>query len=118
MPPEQCDPASWPGHVGPAADVWGLGATLHHAISGEVPFPRIRGASKSGDPKIRFPQLVADPARLPKHVPAPLQDLVLSMLARNPAERPAAAQVASLLEPLVVSLPRKLTISRRGVHLR
>lgn len=29
MPPEQCDPVSWAGCVGPAADVWGLGATLY-----------------------------------------------------------------------------------------
>ena len=32
MPPEQCDPSGHPGEIGAPADVWGLGATLHHAL--------------------------------------------------------------------------------------
>ena len=33
MPPEQCNPR---GDVGPPADVWGLGATLYHAVAGQA----------------------------------------------------------------------------------
>jgi eukaryotic-like serine/threonine-protein kinase len=33
MAPEQCLPAEYPGQIGPASDVWGLGATLHHCVS-------------------------------------------------------------------------------------
>ena len=38
MAPEQCDPAR--GAIGPPADVFGLAATLHHAVGGRRPFPR------------------------------------------------------------------------------
>ena len=93
MPPEQCDPASWPGRIGPAADVWGLGATLYHAATGETPFPR--GTAGSTDLTLRFPQLTEELKPFPKHVPSPLQDLIASMLAYDPAERPVVSDVAA-----------------------
>ena len=55
MPPEQCAPAEHEGQIGPPADVWGLGASLHHALSGEVPFPRAKGARDSDDPACPLP---------------------------------------------------------------
>jgi eukaryotic-like serine/threonine-protein kinase len=116
MAPEQCDPESWPGAIGPAADVWGLGATLYHAITGGVPFPRPSGARESADPTVRFPQLVHEPDPLPKDVPALLGDLILKMLTKQPAERPAAGELASVLEPLVAELPSRLTVSRHGIR--
>ena len=53
-----------PGQIGPASDVFGLGATLYHAVSGKRPFPREKGAGDSKDREERFPQLVHDPAYL------------------------------------------------------
>jgi serine/threonine protein kinase len=114
MSPEQCDPASWPGLIGPPADVWGLGATLYHAAAGETPFPR--GLSGSADKTLRFPQLTEELRPFPKHVPRPLQELITSMLAEDPAERPAVSDVAMALEPLVAQLPRKLWVTRCGVR--
>ena len=46
MPPEQCDADAHPGEVGAPSDVWGLGATLYHAIAGRVPFPREKGGGR------------------------------------------------------------------------
>jgi hypothetical protein len=37
------------------------------------------------------------------------------MLAAEPADRPAAGDVAGELEPLVAALPRRMTLSRRGI---
>jgi len=119
MAPEQCG-AGGNGvpTVGPAADVFGLGATLHHALTGERPFPREPGARDSGDPEARFPQLVRGPSPLPRRTPPLLRDLLAAMLAREPADRPAAAGVAGALEPLVDELPRRLVLSRRGWRRR
>jgi serine/threonine protein kinase len=94
--------------------VWGLGATLYHAVSGKVPFPREKGARESQDPLVRFPQLVDAPLPLPNHVPEALGELIMATLAKDPAQRPTAAELAGGLEPLVAALPRRLTLGRRG----
>ena len=112
MAPEQCDPLAWEGRIATPADVWGIGATLHHAISGQVPFPREDDARDSDDLTRRFPQLTDEPAPLGTDVPEPLAKLVAAMLAKDPADRPAAVEVAEVLEPLVLPRP-----GRRGRRL-
>jgi serine/threonine protein kinase len=114
MAPEQCEPGRLAELIGPPADVWGLGATLHHAFSGSRPFPREKDARDSDDPRVRFPQLTVPPEPLPDRTPEGLRSLVKSMLDRDPAGRPAAGAVAAALEPLVAELPRKMALSRRG----
>jgi eukaryotic-like serine/threonine-protein kinase len=103
MAPEQCDPSRGP--IGPAADVFGLAATLYHAIGGHRPFPR-RGAE-------RFAQLERSPDPLPRRVPAPLAELLRAALARDALARPTAAEFAAGLEPLVAALPRRMVLGRR-----
>jgi serine/threonine protein kinase len=114
MPPEQCVEDSG-GAIGPPADVFGLGATLFHALTGEKPFPRERGAGESDDPYARFPQLREEPLPIAAWVPDELSGLIVRMLAAEPADRPAAGDVAGELEPLVAALPRRMTLSRRGI---
>jgi serine/threonine protein kinase len=103
MAPEQCDGGFGP--VGPPADVFGLAATLHHAVSGARPFPR------DGDQ--RFPQLEREPAPLPRGVPGELAELLHAALSRCAAVRPTAAEFAAGLEPLVARLPRAVLGRRR-----
>ena len=118
MPPEQCLPREHRGEVGPPSDVWGLGATLQHAVSGREPFPRANDAGASEDPAVRWPQLENAPRPLPKYVPAPLRELIGATLSPVPADRPAAGEVALALEPLVEALPRKLAFGRFGMRAR
>ena len=75
--------------IGPAADVWGLGATLAEA--------------------------------LPQRVPAPVRAAVDACLEPYPADRPTAAELADVLEPLVDALPapklgRFRPSPRRRIH--
>lgn len=116
MAPEQCDPAAMPGAIGPASDVFGLAATLFHAVAGSVPFPRPKDARDSEDLAIRYPQLHSAPVDLPPRTPEPLAEVLLRALDRDPAMRPTAAGLAEGLEPLVAALPRKLVLSKRGAR--
>ena len=103
MAPEQCDRAH--GAIGPASDVFGLAATLHHAVGGRRPFPRREGE--------RLPQLTRAPEPLPRRVPRALSSLLLSALAVDPGARPTAAEFAAGLEPLVAAMPHRLVLGRR-----
>jgi eukaryotic-like serine/threonine-protein kinase len=95
MSPEQCAPRR-EEPMGPPADVFGLGATLFHALTGERPFPR--------DGEERWPQLTRDPPRPPRRTPREIADLLTAMLARRPADRPTAREVVGALEPVVSEL--------------
>ena len=110
MPPEQCGAGR--GRIGSPADIWGLGATLWHAVTGSRPFPRGHGDRDSADPETRWPQLAREPEPLPRATPQPLAELLREMLARDPEERPVAADVVARLEPLVAGLPRKISPKR------
>jgi serine/threonine protein kinase len=110
MAPEQCGSDEVRDPIGPAADSWGLGATLFHAVSGHKPFPRDRN-----DDDGRHPQLDDEPQPLPNHLPDGLQGLILDLLRKDPAQRPTCAQAVERLEPLIAEQPRKLSLSRRGM---
>ena len=112
MAPEQCDPARAPGAIGPPADVFGLGATLHHAAAGSVPFPRAPEARESDDAELRFPQLARAPEPLPAAVPEGLRALIAATLDPDPARRPTAAELARGLEPLVAAQPTRAPAGR------
>ena len=96
MAPEQCDPVAL-GPVGPAADIFGLGATLYRAATGKRPFPA--ADRDSGDPVARWPQLEQSPSAAP--LPAAVADPILACLARDPRDRPGPAALADALEPVL-----------------
>lgn len=96
--PEVCEVGTSPYPIEAAADVWGLGATLYHAITGEVPFPRSLDAANSDDLTERYPQLVTEPEPLGSQFDPRLESVVMRMLAKDPGERPPAGEVATVLE--------------------
>jgi serine/threonine-protein kinase len=103
MAPEQIEPER--GLVGAAADVWGLGVTLGEALLGRALFPR-GSSDPEATPEQRWPQLVATPAALPGDMEADLRTAVDLALAPDPADRPSARDMASIVEPLLLRPPR------------
>jgi serine/threonine-protein kinase len=103
MAPEQCAPGvdAVPGY---ASDVFGLGATLFHAIAGFRPFAE--GDLDAADLRDRFPQLVEEPLPLPDFVPDAVAKTVLAMLEGDPADRPLPHEVATALEPVLAAQPK------------
>lgn len=102
MAPEQYEPGA--DGVGPAADVWALGATLFEACAGYRPFPK--DGDRTGKPAAMAGPLVAlRPARLPRQVPDALGKPILACLDPAPEARPTPAELARELEPLVDELP-------------
>jgi serine/threonine protein kinase len=97
MSPEQADPALW-SSIGPKSDTWGLGATLYHAVAKRIPHSRGRHSASGVD---RFPQLVEAPSALDpaRHSPG-LVDVIMDSLQRDPAARPAAAELFDRLDEL------------------
>jgi serine/threonine protein kinase len=107
MAPEQAAPTL--GLVGPAADVWGLGATLFEALCGSPAFPP--GSSDTGAlPEERWPQLEKAPAPLPRGIPQELSEVTVAALAHEAANRPTAREVAETVEPLL-RRPRRLVLN-------
>jgi eukaryotic-like serine/threonine-protein kinase len=112
MPPEQCAPGE-AGEIGPWSDVWGLGATLYHAIAGRTPFTK--GVSDDGASLgERFPQLEQAVRPWPVPVAPELSEAVLACLRKGPRERPTASELALALQPMVAALPEKLRLGRAG----
>lgn len=111
MSPEQHDGAR---HVGPASDVYGLGATLYHILAGQPPFDgdltAIREKVVSG--------AVQPPSRVKRGVSHAIESVCLKAMARDPVDRyetplELARDVEHYLADLPVSsyrepLPRRL----------
>ena len=76
--------------ISPAADLWSLGASLYHAVSGAGPFER-----DSTSAMLRAILIDEPPA---PHCGAPLRAAIAGMLTRDPAERATSAQARHLLE--------------------
>jgi serine/threonine protein kinase len=88
-------------YLSPATDVWGIGAVLFEAATGELPFDAY-------DDEDRYEQLErrAEPVRSYRRVPGGFNDLVSSCLEAEPARRPSVDTLVDVLNELVRKLRR------------
>jgi serine/threonine-protein kinase len=94
MPPEQISRRH--GEVGPASDVYGLGATLYHLLTGRAPF-------KGDTPADTMSRVVTDlperPRSIRPEIPLALEAVVMRCLEKRPADRyPTPAALAEALD--------------------
>lgn len=106
MAPEQFQR---PREVGPAADVFALGAVLVHAATGHGPFD-------SDSPYIVAYQVVHDEPDL-TGVPEALAPLVARCLAKEAAERPTPAEIMAALQPPSYEAAAFIPAQRRPLTL-
>lgn len=93
MAPEQADTERL-HQIGPATDVWGLGATLYEAANGFRPFER---SAEGATPR----QLVDDPRPCHARVPPAVAAVMRACLQREPMLRPSLSDVRAVFEALL-----------------
>ena len=75
--------------VGPATDLWGLGAALHYAVEGEPPFGK-------GQPIPVLASIVHDDPEPPQRAGA-LAPIISALLAKEPEDRPSTFDLRGAL---------------------
>ncbi len=118
MSPEQAFPEA--GRLGPATDIYSLGATLYQILTGWVPFPDTNLGSllrkvREGD--------FSRPRRVLRSIPKPLEAICLKAMAQRPEDRYDTAKVlAEDLERWLADEPvtayREPWITRAGRWVR
>ncbi|HEU4346616.1 MAG TPA: serine/threonine-protein kinase [Actinoplanes sp.] len=83
------------GQVLPATDVYALGLLLYRLLTGRLPWPAGNTAEA-----LRA-HLYADPEPLPSGLPTEVTDLCLRCLAKRPADRPLASEIAARMGAVV-----------------
>ncbi|NXY95767.1 protein kinase, partial [Streptomyces sp. BR123] len=99
--PEQAGTVSGPWQlaapVGPATDLWALGALLYRAVQGHAPYPE--------DSVAELVEMVCAEAPAFAEECGPLRPVVESLLRQDPTERPDFEEVRGWLRSLVRSAP-------------
>ncbi|TVL93709.1 protein kinase [Streptomyces sp. SAJ15] len=109
--PEQAGPvhANWQlaPPVGPATDLWAVGALLFRAVQGHAPYPEESAAE--------LVQLVCAEAPAYAEECGPLRPVVESLMRQEPSERPDVEELRGWLRSLIRSAPEPDVGSRTVV---
>ena len=105
MSPEQ----NHGGSVTPKSDVWGIGAVLFAAASGETPFDHDETTTSGPQPDVPFA-----PLRTLRRLPRELTMTIDACLSLDPEQRPSIPELTAALERLIAPDRRGLI---EGVEL-
>lgn len=96
-----------PGRAaGPASDLWSLGATIYTAVEGVPPFQRNSAMAVLG-------AVMTEPARPPQRAGA-LGQVLMALLAKDPAQRPDALALRHSLQQVTGTPPATIATPRPG----
>jgi eukaryotic-like serine/threonine-protein kinase len=99
MSPEQCRGLE----IDARADLYALGAVLYRAVTGEPPF---MGGSLTAVVLQHLSSPTPNPRAIRRDLPKPLEELIVQLLAKEPADRPrSAAEVARRLRGVFDEAP-------------
>lgn len=98
--------------VAPPVDLYALGIMLHDTIVGEAPFRGDISTILQGHVNQVPPRLSQRRRDVP--IPPALDALTAQLLAKDPAQRPTAAEAAAQLEQLSAQLPRRNALGSAG----
>jgi eukaryotic-like serine/threonine-protein kinase len=116
MSPEQAK--GWDRQIGPAADIYSLGAILYEMLTGRPPF---RGTTPLETLKLVLEEDPVPPSRLRPKLPFDLETICLKCLARDPRGRYASAlALAEDLDRYVAGEPilaRRTPLWQRAIKL-
>ncbi|WP_190142743.1 protein kinase [Streptomyces glebosus] len=106
--PEQAGPVheNWQlaPPVGPATDLWAVGALLYRSVQGQAPFPE--------DSAVELAQLVCSQPPADAEECGALRPVVESLLRQDPADRPDAEELNGWLRSLIRTAPEPAVGSR------
>ncbi|NBX36236.1 MAG: serine/threonine protein kinase [Planctomycetes bacterium] len=99
--------------LGPPADIYGLGATLYHMLTGRVPF---KGSDPSEVMRAHLSEELVPPDQVASGISQPTAEIVELMMRKRPAERYQSA--VELMEDLDLALAGEpLRYATRAVDL-
>jgi serine/threonine-protein kinase len=113
MPPEQAEGDI--AAIGPATDIYSLGAILYEMLTGQPPF-------RTDSPTVTLWRVINDepvpPSRLRPHLPRDLETICLTCLQKDPRRRYASAQkLAEDLNAYLTGLPVQARAAGAGRRL-
>jgi serine/threonine protein kinase len=99
QPPEQAEVGGRFGKIGPYSDVYGLGSTMYHLLTGTAPF---QGSDRAEIRRLVLHVEPPSPRQLNKDIPAEVDRFIMKAMAKQPKDRfQTPGQAAKVLDRLI-----------------
>ncbi|GIW73026.1 MAG: hypothetical protein KatS3mg102_2568 [Planctomycetota bacterium] len=105
QPPEQAEVGGRYGKIGPYSDVYGLGATMYHLLTGAAPF---QGTDRAEIRRLVLEVEPPSPRQLNKSIPPEVDLFIRKAMAKRPQDRiQTPGHAARILERLLARLRKE-----------